>query len=83
MNKSQITAKQKAEEIFDMLSSTIWEHGAGHESTVSYNKIKELACLFVGGFLSLYDGDYQDKKDKTYWHPYDFWVQVKEEIKKL
>jgi hypothetical protein len=44
---------------------------------------KKCATVCVDEILKLYDGDYQDKRDKTYWHPYDYWLEVKSEIQKL
>lgn len=45
--------------------------------------VKELATICVDEILSLYDKDYQDQRDKTYWHPYDYWILVKEELQTL
>jgi len=90
MNKDQITSKQKAEQLYNKYFPHAYPFmsGSGHlsgliDEEAQKKHAKELAIICVDEMLDLYDRDYQDKQDKTYWHPYDFWLQVKSDIQTL
>lgn len=90
MNKDQITSKQKAEQLLNKFLPHAYPFSAGSgfmtgdiDEEGQKRHAKELATICVDEMLDLYDRDYQDKQDKTYWHPYDFWLQVKSDIQSL
>lgn len=56
-----------------MLSNTI-------DDDVILMMAKKCAHITVDEILESYFRDYELRKDKTYWHPYDYWLKVKNEI---
>lgn len=80
-------ARQKAIELVKKFKPFMYPFGAGSayltgdtSGNNSLSDAKECATIVVDEMLALYDRDYQDKRDKTYWHPYDYWVEVKARI---
>ena len=75
-----LTAKEKAYELYNKVAKHAHANVFSFRAESHNTSCKKLATIVVDEMLDLYNKDFQDKQDKTYWHPYDYWLQVKEEI---
>lgn len=75
-----MTSKEKAQSLID--SFLVAQFGVGN---MKANRLLAIECsiITIDELLKLYDRDYQDKKDKTYWHPYDYFTYVKTELESM
>lgn len=74
--------KEKAEEIISKLQGIIYEHGAGHESTVSYNDIKKIGVYQCDEIINAGANDVLMSDDSVI-SGRDYWNEVKKAISEL
>jgi hypothetical protein len=65
----------RAKEIVESFSNIITSDDYEHEAL-------QCAISAVKIVLASHKKDYEDKEATTYWHPYDYWLQVYECLKK-
>lgn len=79
--------EEKAKSLIEKFSPlvTTWDYynDSPSEPDEILKDAKKYAAICVQEILSFYYKDYQDSKDKTYWHPYDYWQQVLEAINQI
>ena len=85
-----MTAKEKADELIKDIQKVIYTGGAGHESTVSYNDIKNIAALCVDEIIKVcpyrnYDQrmEYEEQIGASEHFFISYWSKVKTSLKKL
>lgn len=78
-----MTEKQKAEELINSYRIILMNEDTdcGCEILCTSIAIKS-SIVAVNEILKSYLIDYELRKNKTYWHPYDYWLNVKKEIEK-
>ena len=75
-----MTAKEKAVDLVDKYFR------ACHKSSdfeLSWKVCKQCALIAVDEVINSMEGKEPNYLEKTYWHPLDYWQQVKDELTKL
>lgn len=81
-----MTPKEKADELFNNFKIIkYYDEDLLSIQTVYSEKqrAKQCALICVEYLLESHSRDYAIHNDKTYWHPYNYWQEVKQEIKLL
>lgn len=75
-----MTPKEKANELYDKIDSIeLTAYYYGCEEQIPYHAIKECLNIFVDEILQVTSKHYDDSAGSEY----NYWKEVKEEIKKL
>lgn len=75
-----MTQKEKAKELVEKFMPFCFRVNEGGD--IQVESAKQCALICVIEILNSHKLDYDKRESTTYWHAYDFWQQVKEEIDK-
>jgi hypothetical protein len=73
--------EQKANEIMNKFRTYVVMWSGGTE--VENENIKQCAIISVDEIIGSYKSKSPNYEKETYWHPIDYWQQVKEKIQSL
>ena len=74
--------REKAENLVEMFMN-IEPNKLSDYSRIYHPTAKQFALIVVNEVLESHKRDYELNESKTYWHPYDYWQNVKDELEKL